>query len=129
MRDKTPISNPSPAEKKDSSPKTASAWEQLTARYLDDLPHQLDSIIEILDVKDYGGVKAQAHRIKGTSGTYKLESISQGAAQLESAAESRNPQSVSRAVQNVRRLAEMESTRISLKSVTGKTDPERTANG
>jgi HPt (histidine-containing phosphotransfer) domain-containing protein len=129
MREKTPLTNPASPKQEDSAAQPKSAWDKLTARYLDDLPRQLDGLFEILELKDYGTIKAQAHRIKGTSGTYRLETISKGAAQLESAAQGRNHQSITRAIENVRKLVEMESTRISLKSLAAGGDPERISNG
>jgi HPt (histidine-containing phosphotransfer) domain-containing protein len=59
------------------------AWRALTLQYLRDLPRQLDGIVRLLDMKDYGGIRDDAHRMKGTSGTYRLNSIAQQLAQLE----------------------------------------------
>ncbi len=83
-------------------------WEKLTAKYLSDLPRQLDGIMAILETGDYAKVRSQAHRIKGTSGTYRLETISRGAAQLESEAESRNPDKIVSAINNVKQLVKIE---------------------
>jgi len=88
------------------------AWAQLTWKYLNDLPQQLDGIRTILEVKDYSTIKKQAHRIKGTSGTYHLKTISQGAARLERLAEGRNHHAIASAINKVSRLVELESKRL-----------------
>lgn len=90
-----------------------SAWERLTAKYLRDLPRQLDGIRDILELRDYGKVKTHAHRIKGTSGTYRLETISRGAERLEHLAESRNPDKIAAGINNVKQLVDMEAARLS----------------
>jgi len=89
-----------------------SAWERLTAKYLRDLPRQLDGIRDILELRDYGRIKTHAHRIKGTSGTYRLETISRGAERLERLAESRNPGRVAAAINNVKQLVELEAAKL-----------------
>ena len=88
------------------------AWTQLTWKYLNDLPQQLDGIRTILEIKDYSTIKKKAHRIKGTSGTYHLETISQSAAQLERLAESRNHHAISSVINKVSRLIELETKRL-----------------
>ncbi len=90
-----------------------SAWARLTAKYLRDLPRQLDGIRDILELRDYGKVKTHAHRIKGTSGTYRLETISRGAERLERLAESRNPDKIAAGINNVKQLVELEAARFS----------------
>jgi len=88
-------------------------WAHLTAKYLRDLPRQLDGIRDILELRDYGKVKTHAHRIKGTSGTYRLETISRGAERLEHLAESRNPDKIAAAINNVKKLVDMEAAKLS----------------
>ncbi len=92
------------------------AWARLTAKYLTDLPRQLDSITRILELRDYKKIKTHAHRIKGTSGTYQLETISRGAERLERLADSRNPDRVGTAIKEVKRLIEMETTRLEIQT-------------
>jgi HPt (histidine-containing phosphotransfer) domain-containing protein len=50
---------------------------------LRDLPRQLDVVGRLLAQKDYGAIRDHAHRMKGTSGTYRLNSIAEQLAQLE----------------------------------------------
>jgi len=88
------------------------AWTQLTWKYLNDLPQQLDGIRTILAIKDYSTIKKKAHQIKGTSGTYHLETISQGAAQMERFAEHRNHHAISSVINKVSRLIELETKRF-----------------
>ena len=57
-------------------------WEKLTTEYLHDLLHQLDGIRDMLEAKDYAMIKHRSHRAKGTSATYRLNSISKNYAQL-----------------------------------------------
>jgi len=96
----------------------ASAWQKLTVKYLDDLPRQIEGIFNILEVKDYGKIKSQAHRIKGTSGTYKLETISRSAAELERAAASEDAEKIASALKDVKRVIDMENTRLKLQAIT-----------
>jgi len=105
-RDKT-LDSPS-----NQRPQSDPVWAQLTWKYLNDLPEQLDKISTTLKVKDYSTIKKQAHRIKGTSGTYHLETISQGAARLQRLAEDRNPDAIASAINKVRQLVELETRRL-----------------
>lgn len=63
------------------------AWARLTQRYLADLPQQLQAMRECLDRGDLVGLQQQAHRAKGTSGTYRLDQIARQLALLESLAQ------------------------------------------
>ncbi len=56
---------------------------QLTAKYLQKLPQQLADIKTALEDQNYALVKRHAHNIKGTSGTYRLDSICENAVRLE----------------------------------------------
>lgn len=56
---------------------------QLTAKYLQKLPQQLADIKAALEDQNYALVKIQVHNIKGTSGTYRLDSICENAVRLE----------------------------------------------
>jgi HPt (histidine-containing phosphotransfer) domain-containing protein len=88
------------------------AWIQLTWKYLNDLPQQLDGIRTILEIKDYSTIKKRAHQIKGTSGTYHLETISKSAAQMERLAEHRNHHAISSVINKVSHLIELETKRF-----------------
>jgi HPt (histidine-containing phosphotransfer) domain-containing protein len=112
-----------------SEPGSQQAWALLAAKYLHDLPQQLDGIRNILEVKDYASIKKQAHRIKGTSGTYHLDAISKSVARLESLADSQNPDAIVNTLDKVMRLIKLEAKRLNshLASSTGGT--ERSANG
>ena len=86
-------------------------WSHLVSEYLRDLPSQVKSIRAILEIKDYAKIKKQAHRIKGTSGTYGLEAISKNAAQLEQSAETEDPDRIIIAINNITRSIEIETIR------------------
>ncbi len=62
-------------------------WVKLTQRYLADLPQQLQAMRECLDRGDLANLRQQAHRAKGTSGTYRLEKIAEQLARLENLAQ------------------------------------------
>ncbi len=99
---------------------------QLTAEYLQDLPAQLTAIKTKLETKDYTAIKKDAHRIKGTSGTFRLSDIAQSAAELELSADGQNPDAISTAIDAVVHLVELESRRRNLPTFTDKS--ERTSN-
>ena len=110
------------------------AWAQLAAQYLRSLPQQLDRIrttVEIKDLrpKDYSTIKKQAHRIKGTSGTYHLDAISKSVARLERLADSQNPVAIVTAVNKVMRLVKLETERLNSRLVGSTRSTERNANG
>jgi HPt (histidine-containing phosphotransfer) domain-containing protein len=103
-------------------------WEKLTTEYLHDLLHQLDGIRDMLEVKDYTSIKHQAHRAKGTSATYRLNSISKNFAQLEILADSQNPDTITNTINEIMQLVELELNRAS--SQAASTDnSERNING
>ena len=80
-----PTDSSSPQQARHGSHQTQ-AWQQLTREYLRDLPRQLDVVAHLLAKKDYGAIRDHAHRMKGTSGTYRLSSIAEQLARLESLA-------------------------------------------
>jgi len=112
MEKKDKISGSSSKQKQKSKLNIEQAWLQLTKQYLDDLPKQLEGIREILKTKDYATIKEQAHRIKGTSATYRLNSISQTIAQLEDLAEKRNSEAIVTAINKIKRLIDVENDRL-----------------
>ncbi|MHC4424194.1 MAG: Hpt domain-containing protein [Planctomycetota bacterium] len=93
------------------------AWAQLAAKYLRDLPRQLDRIRSTAKVKNYSAIKKQAHRIKGTSGTYHLDAISKSVARLERLADSQNPVAIVTAVNKVMQLVKLETERLNSRLV------------
>ena len=108
----------SPAKKGPQSKTDCSqAWARLTAKYLHDLPQQLAAIRSILEAKDYAAIKKQAHRIKGTSGTYHLDTISESVAQLERLADSKNSEAIGATINEVMRLVELETNRLNSRAV------------
>jgi len=109
--------------------KSRQRWAQLICEYLQDLPRQLDTIRAILEIKDYTKIKKQAHRIKGTSGTYRLDAISESAAQLERSADAQNPDKIATTLNNIVSLVEMESGRLNSHAALSSDGPERTADG
>jgi len=112
-----------------SSPNHEQVWAELTAKYLNDLPRQLDGIRSILELKDYARIKNRAHRIKGTSGTYRLDTISKSIARLERLADSRNPHTIASAINKVMRLVELETKRVNSRTLSSAGSGERNTNG
>jgi len=106
-------------------PKNQSAWAELTAKYLRDLPRQLDSVLAVLQEKNYAALKNHAHRIKGTSGTYRLETICKSVTRLEQLAESKNPTRIAAELDKVRRLIELEKKRLDSQSLCSPAGQER----
>jgi HPt (histidine-containing phosphotransfer) domain-containing protein len=104
------------------------ALTRLAAQYLRDLPHQLDRIRSTLDMKDYDEIKKQAHRIKGTSGTYQFDLIAQSAAQLELLAESRDSQAIAATINELMRLVDLETKKLNAQQLSSPTNAERDAN-
>ena len=109
--------------------KPRQGWARLTSEYLQDLPRQLSAIRAIVEIEDYAEIKKQAHRIKGTSGTYRLDGISKSAAQLELSADAQNPDKIATALNNIVSLVKMESNRLNSQAVLSSDSSERTANG
>ena len=103
-------------------------WEKLTTEYLHDLLHQLDGIRDMLEAKDYAMIKRRSHRAKGTSATYRLNSISKNFAQLEILADNQNPDAITNTINEIMQLVELELNRVS--SQTSSPDnSERNING
>jgi HPt (histidine-containing phosphotransfer) domain-containing protein len=103
-------------------------WEKLTTEYLHDLLHQLDGIRDMLEAKDYAMIKRRSHRAKGTSATYRLNSISKNFAQLEILADNQNPDAITNTINEIIQLVELELNRAS--SQAASTDnSERNING
>ncbi len=109
--------------------KPRQGWARLMSEYLQDLPRQLNAIRAIVEIEDYAEIKKQAHRIKGTSGTYRLDAISKSAAQLEQSADAQNPDKIATALNNIVSLVKMESSRLNSQAVLSSDSSERTANG
>lgn len=117
MEKKDKTLDPASNQRRQSGTDSDRLWAQLTWKYLNDLPQQLDAITTILEVKDYSAIKKQAHRIKGTSGTYRLETISHSAARLERLADGQNPDAIASAINRVKRLVELETRRLNSQTV------------
>ncbi|MHC4213075.1 MAG: Hpt domain-containing protein [Planctomycetota bacterium] len=84
------------------------AWAQLAGMYLQDLPHQLDSIRLALESNDFKTIKQFSHRIKGTAGTYHLNSIFKIASALEELASKRDVEGVINALEQIPSLIKQE---------------------
>ena len=84
------------------------AWAQLASMYLQDLPHQLESIRVALESNDFNTIQKLSHRIKGTAGTYHLDSISQIASSLEQLANKGDSDGVSNALEQIPTLIKQE---------------------
>ena len=105
------------------------AWAHLTAEYLNDLPQQLEQIRTMLKLKDYAAIKKNAHRIKGTSATYRLDDIAQSAAQLHSVSDTQNPNAIVAIINKLARLVEMHANKPNSPTISPVDDNERLING
>jgi HPt (histidine-containing phosphotransfer) domain-containing protein len=110
------------------NPKNSSGWEHLVSEYLSALPRQLNSIRAILEIPNYEKIKQQAHRIKGTSGTYGLDVISQDAAQLEQSAEAHDAENVALALGRIIKSVQTQNSAMNTQSAAAVDSPERAAN-
>jgi len=90
---------------------------QLTAKYLQQLPQQLADIKAALEDQNYALVKIHAHNIKGTSGTYHLDSISESAAQLEYLADEQNKEESLNTVNEMMRLIKEQIRKLELEII------------
>jgi HPt (histidine-containing phosphotransfer) domain-containing protein len=102
---------------------------RLAVEYLRDLSQQLDKMRNSLQMEDYGAIKKDAHRIKGTSGTYQFERISQSAAHLERLAESRDSQAIANTIDEVMRQLEVETKKLKSEQLCPTSDSEGESNG
>jgi len=112
-----------------SEPARRQSWEHLTVEYLNDLPRQLEEIKKMLEQKDYAAIKKDAHRIKGTSATYRLDDISKSAAQLQHIADTQKPKAVSALIDELARLVKLQVDRLNSLTHSSGDDPERLTNG
>jgi HPt (histidine-containing phosphotransfer) domain-containing protein len=108
-----------------SKPARRQTWEHLTAEYLNDLPRQLDDLKTMLKEKDYAAIKKHAHRIKGTSATYRLDDISESAAQLQHTADAQKPKAVSDIIDELGRLVQFRAGRLNSLTHSSVDDSER----
>jgi HPt (histidine-containing phosphotransfer) domain-containing protein len=108
-------SDSSPTRGKRPNRKFPPKWSHLVSEYLLDLPSQIKSIRTILEIPDYPKIKKQAQRIKGTSGTYGLETISKSAAHLERSAETADPDRIITAINNITNAIAIETIRQNTK--------------
>ena len=105
--------------------KSGGGWERLVSEYLGDLPRQLDSVRAILEIPNYEKIAQQAHRIKGTAGTYGLEAISREAARLEESAQTHDRQDVAQALGRITESVEAQNSRLKRRSAGTAGKPER----
>ena len=84
------------------------AWAPLTLEYLGDLPRQLGEIRGSLAAGDYAAIKQYAHRARGTSGTYRLDSIASAFALLEHLADEGNLDELAVTISKIQRMIELE---------------------
>ncbi len=98
----------SPAITGQARPVRPKAWTQLAGMYLQDLSHQLDSIKLALESNDFNTIKQLSHRIKGTAGTYNLDSIFKIASVLEQLANKSDADGVSNALEQIPTLIKQE---------------------
>jgi len=105
------------------------SWEHLTAEYLNDLPRQFEELKKMLEQKDYAAIKKGAHRIKGTSATYRLDDISKSAAQLQHIADTQKPKAVSAVIDELARLVKLQVNRLNSLTRSCGDDPERLTDG
>lgn len=90
---------------------------QLTAKYLQKLPQQLADIKAALEDQNYALVKIQVHNIKGTSGTYRLNSIFESAARLEYLADEQNKEESLNTVNEMMRLIKEQIRKLELEII------------
>ena len=95
-----------------SSEHDSAAWAELTAQYVSDLQLQLQQVMARAKAKDYAAVSKQAHRIRGTSGTYRLEGICEAAGRLEQVAERARPEAIMTTLDELIGLVEEECERL-----------------
>ncbi|HEG43973.1 MAG TPA: Hpt domain-containing protein [Phycisphaerales bacterium] len=88
----------------------AAKWKKLLVRYLRALPAQVEEMGRALDSQDMSTVGIEAHRIKGTAGTYGLAEIAETADRIEVLAESQEQEKVHK---DIERLAQLVQLRIS----------------
>jgi len=129
MEDNEKIFDSSPNQHPTSRFDSDEAWIKLTAKYLRDLPQQLDGIRATLEIKDYRSIKKQAHRIKGTSGTYHLDTISKIAARMERLADRHNTSALVSAINKARRLVQLETAELTSKATSLPESSGRFTNG
>jgi HPt (histidine-containing phosphotransfer) domain-containing protein len=91
----------SPAISGQARPVRPKAWAQLAGMYLQDLPHQFESIRQALESNDFKTIKQLCHRIKGTAGTYHLNSIFKSASALEQLANKGDADGISNALEQI----------------------------
>jgi HPt (histidine-containing phosphotransfer) domain-containing protein len=84
------------------------ALAQLAGMYLQDLPHQLESMRLALESNDFTTIKQFSHRIKGTAGTYHLNSIFKSASAIELLANKSDADGVSNALEQIPTLIKQE---------------------
>jgi HPt (histidine-containing phosphotransfer) domain-containing protein len=96
---------------------------------LHDLPAQLDEIRGSLAARDYTAIGQHAHRAKGTSGTYHLDSIAEMFADLEQIAEKRNPNDIAETLSRIGSLVELETEKLSRSMASLPDRPERNTDG
>ncbi len=84
------------------------AWAQLAGMYLQDLPHQFESIKSALESHDFNTIKQLCHRIKGTAGTYHLDSIFKIVSAIELLADKGDADGVSNALEQIPTLIKQE---------------------
>ena len=98
----------SPSPEQRSKDENRRMWTKLTWQYLQDLPAELDVIKKRLETKDYAAIKKDVHRIKGTSGTFKLTAIAKTTAELELLADTQDPEAISFAIDTLLLLIKQE---------------------
>lgn len=63
-------------------------WKELFARYLNVLPGQVETMAGAFESGDMAKVETEAHKVKGTAGTYGLSKIAEAASRVELLAKS-----------------------------------------
>ncbi len=101
-------------------------WVQLTIKYLQHLLDECQLITRAVQTCDLETVRAKAHRIKGTAGTYKLGDIAVSAADLEKSVTTSESEEM--ALQALKTMAQ--SVHCKMQELNSETDasiPERTS--
>ena len=82
-------------------------WQKLLQRYLHALPGQVETMHRALESKDMARVEIEAHRIKGTAGTYGLVKIAEMASQLEISTESQGVEDIHKEIEKLAQLVQV----------------------
>ena len=82
-------------------------WEKLLEKYLQALPRQVETMSRALESEDMPRVEIEAHRIKGTAGTYGLVKIADMANQVEISTKSQGLEEIHKEIEKLAQLVQL----------------------